>query len=137
MAVIYSGKQGIDGWEDVGGLHKVREVLHEAIELPIQCSRILSLCPLRLRTGVLLFGPPGCGKTYIVSAAVQALGVRFITVKGPELLNKYIGASEAGVRDVFKRAASCAPCILFFDEFEALAPARGKDSTGVSDRYGC
>jgi SpoVK/Ycf46/Vps4 family AAA+-type ATPase len=78
--------------------------------------------PLRLRTGVLLYGPPGCGKTHVVAAAVAAAGVRCITVSGPELLNKYIGASEAAVRDVFQRAAAAAPCLLFFDEFDAIAP---------------
>ncbi|GMH33057.1 hypothetical protein BSKO_00891 [Bryopsis sp. KO-2023] len=128
------GQSDIHGWEDVGGLHAVRAVLQEAVQLPIQFSSLMALCPLRLRTGVLLFGPPGCGKTYAVLAAVKAMHVRLISVKGPELFNKYIGASEAAVRGVFERAASCAPCVLFFDEFEALAPARGHDSTGVSDR---
>ncbi|EFN55025.1 hypothetical protein CHLNCDRAFT_24198, partial [Chlorella variabilis] len=90
--------------------------------------------PLRLRTGVLLYGPPGCGKTHIVAAAVAAAGVRCITVSGPELLNKYIGASEAAVRDVFQRAAAAAPCLLLFDEFDAIAPQRGHDNTGVTDR---
>lgn len=90
--------------------------------------------PLRLRTGVLLFGPPGCGKTHAARAAVAAAGARCITVKGPELLNKYIGASEAAVRAVFSRARAASPCVLFFDEFDSLAPARGADSTGVTDR---
>lgn len=90
--------------------------------------------PLRLRTGVLLYGPPGCGKTHVVAAAVAAAGVRCITVRGPELLNKYIGASEAAVRDVFARASAAAPSVLFFDEFDAIAPARGHDNTGVTDR---
>ena len=90
--------------------------------------------PLRLRTGVLLFGPPGCGKTHAARAAVAAAGARCIAVKGPELLNKYIGASEAAVRAVFQRARAAAPCVLFFDEFDSLAPSRGADSTGVTDR---
>jgi peroxin-1 len=90
--------------------------------------------PLRLRTGVLLYGPPGCGKTHAVSCAAAATGMRFISVKGPELLNKYIGASEAAVRELFQRASAAAPCILFFDEFDAIAPPRGHDSTGVTDR---
>ena len=90
--------------------------------------------PLRLRTGVLLFGPPGCGKTHAARAAVAAAGARCISVKGPELLNKYIGASEAAVRAVFARACAAAPCVLFFDEFDSLAPSRGADSTGVTDR---
>ncbi len=90
----------------------------------------MSSAPLRLRTGVLLYGPPGCGKTHAVSCAAAATGMRFISVKGPELLNKYIGASEAAVRELFQRAAAAAPCILFFDEFDAIAPPRGHDSTG-------
>ena len=95
---------------------------------------LVAAAPLRLRTGLLLYGPPGCGKTHIVHAAVAAVGARLIAVKGPELLNKYIGASEAAVRDLFARAAAAAPCVLFFDEFDAIAPPRGHDSTGVTDR---
>jgi peroxin-1 len=85
---------------------------------------------------VLLYGPPGCGKTHAVRAAVAATGVRFIGVKGPELLNKYIGASEEAVRGVFARAQAAAPCALFFDEFDSIAPQRGSgsDSTGVTER---
>jgi peroxin-1 len=82
----------------------------------------------------LLYGPPGCGKTLLARAAVRASGLRLIAVKGPELLNKYIGQSEAGVRAAFRRAASAAPCALFFDEFDAIAPRRGHDTTGVTDR---
>jgi peroxin-1 len=76
----------------------------------------------------------GCGKTMLAGAVAGACGLNFIAVKGPELLNKYIGASEASVRDVFSRAAAAAPCVVFFDEFEAIAPQRGGDSTGVTDR---
>ncbi|KAK2077572.1 hypothetical protein QBZ16_004417 [Prototheca wickerhamii] len=122
------------GWEDVGGMDEVREALHESLELPIRHAGILAAAPLRLRTGVLLYGPPGCGKTHVVSCAVAAAGVRCITVRGPELLNKYIGASEAAVRDVFARATAAAPSVLFFDEFDAIAPQRGHDNTGVTDR---
>ncbi|KAL6779495.1 PEX1 [Auxenochlorella protothecoides x Auxenochlorella symbiontica] len=127
-------QKGAAGWEDVGGMEEVREVLHESLELPIKHAALLAQAPLRLRTGVLLYGPPGCGKTHVVAAAVAAAGVRCITVRGPELLNKYIGASEAAVRDVFARASAAAPSVLFFDEFDAIAPARGHDNTGVTDR---
>lgn len=76
----------------------------------------------------------GCGKTLIASAVAKECGLNFISVKGPELLNKYIGSSEASVRDTFSRARSAAPCVLFFDEFDSIAPKRGADSTGVTDR---
>ncbi|CAI5518438.1 unnamed protein product [Closterium sp. Naga37s-1] len=122
------------GWDDVGGMADAQTALREVLELPAQHSHIFASAPLRLRTGVLLFGPPGCGKTHIVGAAAAACGIRCVSVKGPELLNKYIGASEQAVRDVFSRASRAAPCILFFDEFDAIAPRRGHDSTGVTDR---
>ena len=125
---------GVQGWQDVGGMSAVQEALREALELPLKHAALVATAPLRLRTGVLLYGPPGCGKTHIVAAAVAATGVRCITVSGPELLNKYIGASEAAVRDVFRRAAAAAPSVLFFDEFDAIAPQRGHDNTGVTDR---
>lgn len=145
-------------------MEAAREALTEALSLPLAAARLVSgegggrgggsgkggrrkkkkaslssspsaaAPPLRLRTGVLLFGPPGCGKTHVARAAVAAAGARCITVKGPELLNKYIGASEAAVRAVFARARAASPCVLFFDEFDSLAPSRGADSTGVTDR---
>ena len=127
-------QSGVNGWQDVGGLRLVRQSLHEAIELPLKYPDLFAAAPLRLRSGVLLYGPPGCGKTHVVAAAVAASGIRCITVSGPELLNKYIGASEAAVRDVFRRAAAAAPAVLFFDEFDSIAPQRGHDNTGVSDR---
>ena len=78
----------------------------------------------------MLFGPPGCGKTLVASAVASQCNLNFISVKGPELLSKYIGASEAAVRDVFTRAQAAQPCVLFFDEFDSLAPKRGHDTTG-------
>nr|GMD77864.1 peroxisome biogenesis protein 1 isoform X1 [Ipomoea batatas] len=104
------------------------------IELPSKFPNIFSQAPLRMRSNVLLYGPPGCGKTHIVGAAAAACSLRFISVKGPELLNKYIGASEQAVRDIFSKAALAAPCLLFFDEFDSIAPKRGHDNTGVTDR---
>ena len=113
-----------------------KNALYEAIELPLKFAKLVAKAPLRLRSGVLLYGPPGCGKTHAVRAAVAAAGVRFIGVKGPELLNKYIGASEEAVRGTFARAQAAAPCVLFFDEFDSIAPQRGagSDSTGVTER---
>lgn len=127
-------QSGIEGWKDVGGMDPARQALEESLELPLRYPKLIATAPLRLRTGALLYGPPGCGKTHIVAAAVAAADVRCILVNGPELLNKYIGASEAAVRDVFQRAATAAPSVLFFDEFDAIAPKRGHDNTGVSDR---
>lgn len=122
------------GWEDVGGLDDVRNAITEMLELPSKFPRIFSQAPLRMRSNVLLYGPPGCGKTHIVGAAAASCSLRFISVKGPELLNKYIGASEQAVRDIFTKAAAAAPCLLFFDEFDSIAPKRGHDNTGVTDR---
>ncbi|XP_027149181.1 peroxisome biogenesis protein 1 [Coffea eugenioides] len=122
------------GWEDIGGLDDIRNSIKEMIELPSEFPNIFAQAPLRMRTNVLLYGPPGCGKTHIVGAAAAACSLRFISVKGPELLNKYIGASEQAVRDIFSKAAAAAPCLLFFDEFDSIAPKRGHDNTGVTDR---
>lgn len=125
---------GRAGWEDVGGLMDIRNAIKEMIELPSKFPNIFAQAPLRLRSNVLLYGPPGCGKTHIIGAAAAACSLQFISVKGPELLNKYIGASEQAVRDIFSKAAAAAPCILFFDEFDSIAPKRGHDNTGVTDR---
>ncbi|XP_042377696.1 peroxisome biogenesis protein 1-like isoform X1 [Zingiber officinale] len=125
---------GHSGWDDVGGLADIRNAIQEMIELPSKFPGIFSQSPLRLRSNVLLYGPPGCGKTHIVGAAAAACSLRFISVKGPELLNKYIGASEQAVRDLFSKAAAASPCLLFFDEFDSIAPKRGHDNTGVTDR---
>ncbi|PIA25324.1 hypothetical protein AQUCO_11800013v1 [Aquilegia coerulea] len=125
---------GRTGWDEVGGLINIRNVIQEMIELPSKYPKVFTQAPLRLRSNVLLYGPPGCGKTHIVGAAAAACSLRFISVKGPELLNKYIGASEQAVRDIFSKAAAAAPCLLFFDEFDSIAPKRGHDNTGVTDR---
>ncbi|XP_072966422.1 peroxisomal ATPase PEX1 isoform X1 [Typha angustifolia] len=122
------------GWKDVGGLTATRSVIQEMIELPSKFPSIFAHSPLRLRSNILLYGPPGCGKTHIVGAAAAASSLRFISIKGPEILNKYIGASEQAVRDMFAKAAAAAPCLLFFDEFDSIAPRRGHDNTGVTDR---
>ncbi|KAL5524266.1 PEX1 [Sanghuangporus sanghuang] len=121
-------------WEDIGGLKKIKQVLRETLEWPTKYAAIFAKCPLRLRSGILLYGYPGCGKTLLASAVAKECGLNFISVKGPELLNKYIGASEKSVRDLFERASAAKPCVLFFDEFDSIAPKRGHDSTGVTDR---
>ncbi|KAI5795295.1 P-loop containing nucleoside triphosphate hydrolase protein, partial [Geopyxis carbonaria] len=121
-------------WKDIGGLMETRKILLETLEWPTKYAPIFASCPLRLRSGLLLYGYPGCGKTLLASAVAGECGLNFISVKGPEILNKYIGASEKSVRDLFERAQGAKPCVLFFDEFDSIAPKRGHDSTGVTDR---
>jgi peroxin-1 len=121
-------------WKDIGGLEETRKILLETLEWPTKYAPIFASCPLRLRSGLLLYGYPGCGKTLLASAVAGECGLNFISVKGPEILNKYIGASEKSVRDLFERAQGAKPCVLFFDEFDSIAPKRGHDSTGVTDR---
>ena len=121
-------------WDDVGGLSDVCRILRDTLELPLRYPEFFRNAPIRLPAGVLLYGPPGCGKTLVAGAAAGQCGLNFLSVKGPELLDKYIGASEAAVRALFARAQAASPCVLFFDEFEATAPKRGSDGTGVTDR---
>lgn len=121
-------------FENIGGLTDTRQVLLETLQYPTKYAPIFAQCPLRLRSGILLYGYPGCGKTLLASAVAGECGLNFISVKGPEILNKYIGASEKSVRDLFERASAAKPCVLFFDEFDSIAPKRGHDSTGVTDR---
>ncbi|KAJ3230510.1 Peroxisome biosynthesis protein pex1 [Chytriomyces hyalinus] len=122
------------GWADIGGLHEPKKMLIETLEWPTKYAAIFASCPLRLRSGILLYGFPGCGKTILAAAVAKECGLNFISVKGPEILNKYIGESEKSVRDLFDRAQAAKPCILFFDEFDSIAPRRGNDNTGVTDR---
>ncbi|UIZ22372.1 hypothetical protein KXD40_005076 [Peronospora effusa] len=121
-------------WSDVGGLKQVRTVLKDTLELPTRYAKLYESTPIKLPAGMLLYGPPGCGKTLLASAVAHECGLNFISVKGPEVLNKYIGASEQAIRDLFARAGSAAPSVLFLDEFDSIAPRRGADNTGVTDR---
>lgn len=121
-------------FSSIGGLKETRQTLLETLQYPTTYAPIFAQCPLRLRSGLLLYGYPGCGKTLLASAVAGECGLNFISVKGPEILNKYIGASEKSVRDLFDRAEAARPCVLFFDEFDSIAPKRGHDSTGVTDR---
>jgi len=111
-------------WVLIVGLDATKRVLLETLEWPIKYAPIFQHSKLRLRSGLLLYGYPGCGKTLLASAVAAQFGMNFISVKGPELLNKYIGASEQSVRELFERAQSARPCVLFFDEFESIAPKR-------------
>lgn len=121
-------------FDSIGGLKETRKILLETLQYPTTYAPIFAQCPLRLRSGLLLYGYPGCGKTMLASAVAGECGLNFISVKGPEILNKYIGASEKSIRDLFERAEAARPCVLFFDEFDSIAPKRGHDSTGVTDR---
>ena len=121
-------------WGDVGGLFDVRHALKETLEYPVRFARLYACAPLRVPAGVLLYGPPGCGKTLLAGAVATECGLNFISVKGAELLSKYIGASEQSVRELFSRGAAASPCVLFFDEFDAIASRRGSGGTGVTDR---
>jgi peroxin-1 len=121
-------------WEDIGGLFEAKRHLTSSILHPVKYRRIYENAPTQLPRGLLLFGPPGCGKSLIVPALAKECDLTLITCHGPELLDKYIGASEHKVRQLFARAQAAAPSLLFLDEFEALAPRRGSDHTGVTDR---
>jgi transitional endoplasmic reticulum ATPase len=119
-------------WEDVGGLDQVKQRLIEAVEWPLQYAELFTQAGIRSPKGILLTGPPGCGKTLLAKAIANESQVNFISVKGPALLSKYVGESERGVRDMFRKAKQAAPCIIFFDEVDALIPARG---AGGSDSH--
>ncbi|KAI5079525.1 hypothetical protein GOP47_0005004 [Adiantum capillus-veneris] len=122
-------------WEDVGGLEDVKKAILDTVQLPL-LHRDLFASGLRQRSGVLLYGPPGTGKTLLAKAVATECSLKFLSVKGPELINMYIGESEKNVREIFQKARSARPCVIFFDELDALAPARGAsgDSGGVMDR---
>ncbi|XP_062979998.1 peroxisome biogenesis factor 6 isoform X2 [Elgaria multicarinata webbii] len=121
-------------WQDIGGLQDVKKEILDTIQLPLEHPELLSL-GLR-RSGLLLYGPPGTGKTLLAKAVATECTMTFLSVKGPELINMYVGQSEENVREVFTRARAAAPCIIFFDELDSLAPNRGRsgDSGGVMDR---
>ena len=121
-------------WADIGGLDSVKKILKETLLWPVLYPDLFKSCPIKLTSGLLLFGPPGTAKTMLASAVAFESHLNFISVKGPELLSKYVGSSENNVRDVFARARRARPCIIFFDEIDSLAPRRGHDNTGVTDR---
>ncbi|XP_059374157.1 nuclear valosin-containing protein-like isoform X1 [Carassius carassius] len=121
-------------WEDVGALHDIREELNMAIMAPINNPEHFRALGLSTPAGVLLAGPPGCGKTLLAKAVANESGLNFISVKGPELLNMYVGESERAVRQVFQRGRNSAPCVIFFDEIDALCPRRSEHESGASVR---
>jgi transitional endoplasmic reticulum ATPase len=112
-------------WSDIGGLRDAKRVLTETIVWPVQRPDIFRLAATRPPKGVLLTGPPGSGKTMLAKAVANETGVNFISVKGPELLSKWVGESEKALRQVFRKARQASPCVIFFDEIDALVPIRG------------
>jgi peroxin-6 len=123
------------GWKDVGGLTHVKDAVMETIQLPLSRPELFAK-GMKKRSGILFYGPPGTGKTLLAKAIATEFSLNFFSVKGPELLNMYIGESEANVRRVFQRARDARPCVVFFDELDSVAPKRGNqgDSGGVMDR---
>lgn len=123
------------GWDDVGGLENVKDAVMETIQLPLERPELFAK-GMKKRSGILFYGPPGTGKTLLAKAIATEFSLNFFSIKGPELLNMYIGESEANVRRVFQRARDARPCVVFFDELDSVAPKRGNqgDSGGVMDR---
>ena len=119
-------------WDDIGGLLSIKQELQEAVEWPLKYQRVFTYADATPPKGILLYGPPGTGKTLIAKAAANESEANFISIKGPELLSKWVGESEKGVREVFRKARQAAPCIIFFDEIDAIAPRRGGELGGDS-----
>ncbi|XP_042475157.1 cell division control protein 48 homolog C-like [Macadamia integrifolia] len=121
-------------WEDIGGLDALRQEFNFCIVRRIKYPENYEKLGMNLGMGFLLYGPPGCGKTLIAKAVANEAGANFIHIKGPELLNKYVGESELAVRTIFRRARTCSPCIIFFDEVDALTTTHGKEGGWVVER---
>ena len=117
-------------WEDIGGLEDIKKELREAVEWPLKNPEIFKRFGIRPPKGILLYGPPGCGKTLLARAVATESEANFITIKGPEVFSKWVGESEKAVREVFRKARMAAPAVIFFDEFDSLVPRRGM---GVGD----
>jgi len=123
-------------WEDIGGLEDVKRELREAVEWPLKNPEIFKRFGIRPPKGILLYGPPGCGKTLLARAVATESEANFITIKGPEVFSKWVGESEKAIREVFRKARMAAPAIIFFDEFDSLVPKRGMgfSDSGVTER---
>jgi transitional endoplasmic reticulum ATPase len=123
-------------WEDVGGLDQIKQELMEAVEWPIKKPEVFKRMGIRPPKGILLFGPPGCGKTLLARAVATESEANFISIKGPEIFSKWVGESEKAIREVFRKARTAAPAIIFFDELDAIVPKRGFGfaDSGASER---
>ena len=119
-------------WEDIGGLHDVKLELQEAVEWPLKYPELFEYMDARPPKGILLYGPPGTGKTLLAKAVANESEANFISIKGPEILSKWVGESERAIREVFRKAKQAAPSIIFFDEIDAIAPVRG---SGLGDSH--
>jgi transitional endoplasmic reticulum ATPase len=124
-------------WDDIGGLENVKRELQELVQYPVMYPELFKKFGMQPSRGVLFYGPPGCGKTLLAKAIANECSANFISVKGPELLTMWFGESEANVREIFDKARSAAPCVLFFDELDSIARSRGSsigDAGGAADR---
>ena len=123
-------------WDQVGGLEELKQRLVEAVDWPLSHPTIFTRMGIRPPKGILLYGPPGCGKTLLARAVATESEANFISIKGPELLSKWVGESEKAIREIFRKAKMAAPCIIFFDEFDSIAPSRGRHTSdsGVSEK---
>jgi ATPases of the AAA+ class len=122
-------------WSDIGGLEDVKQQLREAVEWQLTFPEVFERMGIRPPKGILLFGPPGTGKTLLAKAVATESGANFIAVRGPEVLSKWVGESEKAIREIFRKARQAAPTVVFFDEIDAVAPARGMGiDTGVTER---
>ncbi|MFX1259238.1 MAG: AAA family ATPase, partial [Promethearchaeota archaeon] len=123
-------------WEQIGGLEELKQKLIEAVDWPLSHPKIFKRMGIEPPKGILLYGPPGCGKTLLARAVATESKANFISIKGPELLSKWVGESEKAIREVFRKAKMAAPCIIFFDEFDSIAPSRGRHTSdsGVSEK---
>jgi transitional endoplasmic reticulum ATPase len=117
-------------WNDVGGLDEIKEALKETVEWPLKYADLFKKADTKPPKGIILHGKPGTGKTYLAKALASESGVNFISVKGPQILSRYIGESEKGVRELFRMAKQASPCILFLDEIDSLTPRRTNDGSG-------
>ena len=122
-------------WDDIGGLDDVKQQLREAVEWPLKYPDSYERLGIEPPKGILLYGPPGCGKTLLAKAVATESGANFIAIKGPEILSKWVGESEKAIREIFKKARTYAPAVIFFDEIDAIAPMRGAYAdTSVMER---
>ena len=123
-------------WDDVGGLDDVKQHLKEAVEWPLKTPEIFSKLGIKPPKGILLYGPPGCGKTLLARAVATESEANFISIKGPEVFSKWVGESEKAIREVFRKARIAAPAVVFLDEMDSLTPRRGMrmSDSGVSER---
>jgi transitional endoplasmic reticulum ATPase len=124
QAVIHGDARAV-AYEDIGGLKDEIQKVRETIELPLRHPKIFEKLGIEAPKGILLHGPPGTGKTLLAKAVATESEANFISIKGPELMSKWVGESEKGIRDIFRKARQASPCVIFFDEVDSIAPIRG------------